>query len=49
MPNRPTIDDGHTCPVPTRKTDKKWFTCPLCGQLWRLYDGFWKLTPREAP
>lgn len=40
--------DGHTCPVPVSHTDKRWWTCPACGQLWRIVERNWKLTPREA-
>lgn len=42
-----SINEGHTCPLP-RIGDKHWWTCPACGQLWRVFEGFWKLTPREA-
>ncbi len=40
------IADDHTCAVPV--TGRKfWWTCEICGQLWRKVDGRWKLTPRE--
>lgn len=45
---RPTIDDGHTCPLPGTRGERDWWSCPECGQLWRKFEGFWKLTPREA-
>lgn len=45
--SRPGIDTGHTCFLPRTSGDKRWFTCPECGQLWRLVERVWKLTARE--
>lgn len=45
----PNLATGHTCPPPTPRSDRHWWTCPLCGQMWRRDPdtGFWKLTARE--